>query len=247
MAVSRRLTKADVKMSARAAIRLWITSTAVGSVLIASVLGRLSLISVLVGALVGAAAPVLVVLGRGDGASKRMAESLPEMLELLSRSLRGGADLHTALHDVARGDNEAGRSFGPLLRRVSAGERLGDAMDRWLVQLRDRDALMVRAVIGLGDSSGGSMAPALDRAAMTMRERTALSAEIRALTSQSRASAMVIGISPLAFFATVAIADPKSSQVLFSSVFGRICLVLGVVLDALGLWWMSRLTSADEK
>ncbi len=246
-AVSRRLVMADLHLGAEAAIRLWVTSTVVGAVLVASFLGHLTPISLIFGALIGAVGPVVVVVKRGDGASERLAQSLPEMLELLSRSLRGGADLHTALHDVARSDNEAGRSLGPVLGRVSAGERLGDAIDRWVVQLRHRDARIVRAVVGLGDFSGGSMAPALDRAASTIRERSSLSAEIRALTSQSRASAMVIGISPLAFFAVVAITDPKSSHILFASNIGRLCLGSGIFLDTLGLWWMSRLTSAVDE
>jgi len=145
------------------------------------------------------------------------------------------------------GSNEAGRTLGSVLHRVAAGQRLGEALDRWVVDLGHRDASVVRAVIRLGDSTGGSMATALDRAAATIRERAALRSEVQALTSQSRTSAMVIALSPLGFLAVVAVADPKSSRVLFTTNFGRLSLVSGLLLDGLGLLWMSRLTAEVDR
>jgi len=202
---------------------------------------------VIFGAVVGAAIPVAWVVSRGDRESLQVTESLPEMLELLARSLRGGADLHLALKDLATSGNAAGRSLAPVLRRVEAGGRLGESLDQWVVDLGHRDASVVRAVVRLGDSTGGSMAPAFDRAAATIRERSALRGEIRSLTSQSRASAMVIALSPVGFLVVVAATDPKTSHVLFSTAIGRACLVGGLFLDGLGLLWMSRLTAGVER
>ncbi len=246
-AISDRLVRADLEVGPAVVYRTWMLSTVVGALSGAAISGRLDPVAAFFGGSLGVLVPVILVLARGDRASRRIVQSLPEMLELLARSLRGGADLRTALRDVAGGTNEAGRTLDSVLRRVAAGERLGEAMDRWVVDLGHRDATVVRAVIRLGDSTGGSMATALDRAAATIRERSALRSEIRALTSQSRSSAMVIALSPVAFLAVVAITDPKSSRVLFATNVGRLSLTGGLLLDGLGMLWMSRLTSAVDR
>lgn len=236
--------RADIGLDPRSVRRSWITMAVVGAAGSAMISGFSSLVAVVVGTAVGLAAPMAIGLVRRDRASMRVVASLPEMLELIARSLRGGADLHTALRDVSGGSNEAGRTLGSVLERIDAGERLGEAVDRWVIALGHQDAAIVRAVIRLGDTTGGSMANALNGAAATLRERSALRGEIRALTSQSRASAMVVALSPLAFLVVVAATDPRSSHVLFSTNLGRMCLIGGLILDGVGLFWMHRLTAA---
>jgi len=240
---AQRLRRADLRITPVTAQRVWLLSVAAGAMSGLLVAGRVDVFALALGGLLGGTIPVVAVMARGDRASSLAVESLPEMLELLARSLRGGADLHTALSEVSLGSNEAGHTLRSVLERVSAGQRLGEALDRWVVDLGHRDAAVVRAVIRLGDSTGGSMATAFDRAAATIRERSVLRSEIKALTSQSRTSAMVIALSPIAFLALVAITDPKSSRVLFDTNGGRVSLVSGLVLDGLGMWWMSRLTA----
>lgn len=242
--VHRWIERTDLDLDPPAVRRIWLVSVVVGAGLVALITGFSSSTAVGIGALAGAITPVGIAIARRDRAEARLIASLPEMLELLARSLRGGADIHTALRDVAGGSNEIGRTLDQMLRRIDAGERLGEAMDRWVVELGHEDASVVRAVIRLGDSTGGSMANALDAAAATLRERSALRAEIRALTSQSRASAMVVALSPLAFLIVVAGTDQRSSHVLFSTATGRLCLIGGLFLDGLGVMWMHRLTLA---
>ncbi len=245
--LDRWIRRADIDLEPRSARRAWIAMAVTGAAGSAMISGFSSPEAVVVGTALGLAAPMVIALVRRDRASMRVVASLPEMLELTARSLRGGADLHTALRDVSGGSNEAGRTLGSVLERIDAGERLGEAMDRWVVALGHQDAAIVRAVIRLGDTTGGSMANALNGAAATLRERSALRAEIRALTSQSRASAMVVALSPLAFLVVVAATDPRSSHVLFSTTLGRLCLIGGLVLDGVGLFWMHRLTAAVSR
>jgi len=234
-------------MEPRSAMRLWLTTGVLGVIVMMVVIGATGPVGLALGALAGVVLPVVMVAARGDRESRRIVAALPEMLELLARSLRGGADLHTALRDLADGPNEAGRTLESVLLRVEAGGRLGESFDRWVVDLGHRDASVVRAVIRLGDSTGGSMAPALDRAAATIRERSAIRSEVRALTSQSRASAIVIAVSPLGFLAVVSATDPRTAHVLFATSIGRACLAGGLLLDGLGLLWMSRLTAGVER
>ncbi len=173
--------------------------------------------------------------------------ALPEFVDLVARGLRGGANLHVALAEAAEGEGPASRSIREVLARVAGGERLGEGVDRWAAGLDHPDALMVRAVLRLGESTGGALALPLERAAATLRERAALSDEIRALTAQARASSMVVALAPLGFLGMVTLVDPGSATVLFTTPLGMVCLVVGLGLDAVGIAWMSRIAAAVEQ
>lgn len=120
---------------------------------------------------------------------------------------------------------------------------MATALDDWAASAAHSDADLVVAVLLLSDESGAAVAARLDRAAATLRQRSILAAEVRALTSQARASATVVALAPVAFAAVVAMTDDRFLGLMFGTSIGRISLVVGVLLDAVGVWWMRRLTA----
>jgi len=70
---------------------------------------------------------------------------------------------------------------------------------------------------------------------------------VRALSSQARASAYVIGCAPVVFLAFVGITDPESVGFLVGTSIGWLCLLSGLGLDALGAWWMTRIVARASK
>ena len=126
-------------------------------------------------------------------------------------------------------------------RRLDAGASLRDELDRWASAFPAEEALLVRAVLGLGASTGAALADALDRTAEVIRERRELASELNALTAQSRASALLVAAAPVAFLAVFGLTDPGSLGVLVTSPLGWVCLLAGIGLDGIGFWWMRRL------
>ncbi len=97
------------------------------------------------------------------------------------------------------------------------------------------------AALCLGAETGGAQARAVDGVAATVRERQAVAAELRALSSQARISALVIGLAPIAFGVFAATTDPRTAEFMLHTPAGLILLSAGLVLDALGWLWMQRL------
>jgi tight adherence protein B len=79
---------------------------------------------------------------------------------------------------------------------------------------------------------------ALEGLGESLRARDAAVKEARALSAQARVSAIVVGGAPLAYLAFASAADPASLDLLLTTGAGRACLVAGLVLEALGAWWM---------
>ena len=182
--------------------------------------------------------------GRADADLER---ALPGALEAVARGLRSGASLNQALHEAAA--TTRGR-LGMELRQVTAeaghGAGLVEALDRLASRRPLPGVRLAVAALCLGVETGGAQARAVDGVAVTMRERLAVAAEVQALSSQARVSALVIGIAPLGFGAFAAATDPRHARFLLHTPLGLAFVATGLVLDGLGWLWMQRLSRVDR-
>ena len=174
---------------------------------------------------------------RWKGRSEQ-ADAIPQALELTARALRSGASVVTALDAVAAELPETG--LRAVVSRVRGGLSLADAIDDWVADTPDRRT--AAALLVLGHTSGAAMAASLDRAAASLRQRQALGDEIRALTSQTRTSGMVVAAAPAGFAVIVTFVDTGAMGGLLATPVGLASLVVGLALEGLGLWWMARLS-----
>jgi len=169
---------------------------------------------------------------------------LPDALDRLASSLRGGRSVGPALVELAAGLPDP---LGTELRAVAAslahGAPVTAALATWAASPgTSADVRLVAAALTLGADAGGEVARAVDRIAATLRERRELRAEVQSLATQARASAGVLALAPLAFTGLVATIEPKAVTFLVTSPVGWACLVAGLGLEAVGALWMARIT-----
>ncbi len=191
-----------------------------------------------------AAGPVLLVTARGR-VRRRYLTDLPGLVELLAARLRSGHTVPTALADAAAGPGPVAVDLRGLLARLDHGEPLAAAL-AWWAERRGLDP--VRAVAGalaVAAETGGAAADALDGLARSLRDHLGARAEADAQSAQARLSAVVVGAAPLGYLAFSAAVDPGSVGLLLTTGVGRVCLVLGLGLDALAVWWMRRIVRSE--
>ncbi len=197
-------------------------------------------------AAVVAVAPVALLVARRGQAERDLERALPEVLEDVARILRSGASLPEAI--AGAGDRAASVVAGDLATVASAvrqGIGLVPALEAWAQHRASPAVRLAAAALGLAAEAGGSQARAVDGIAQTLRARTALVGEVRALSSQARLSALVIGVAPVAFTGLTLTADPATASFLLDSSLGWLCLGGGLGLDLAGAWWMQRLSRID--
>ncbi|MEI7592407.1 MAG: type II secretion system F family protein [Actinomycetes bacterium] len=166
------------------------------------------------------------------------------LLESVARSLRAGCSLVQALEACASasGSHRDATDLSGALRSVQAGVSLGDALLTWSSKDGDEARLLAGAALTLGAEIGGASAQSLDSAASGLRDRAALAREVRALTSQARASAFVMVAAPIAFISLGALADERIAHSAFFSPIGLSSMIGGIALDLAGAVWMARMT-----
>ncbi|MGZ4726119.1 MAG: type II secretion system F family protein [Acidimicrobiales bacterium] len=165
------------------------------------------------------------------------------LLETVARSLRSGSSLTRALGEAVAElpPSDAVHDLERALSAVRSGASVVAALERWSVDGRGRARVLAGTALTLGAELGGAPARSLDAAAAGLRDRAALAREVRALSSQARASAAVMVVGPPLFLVLASVADHRLPQVLLGSPMGLGCLVAGIALDAAGAWWMATL------
>jgi len=125
--------------------------------------------------------------------------------------------------------------------RTQLGLPLADALAAWPAE---HDAPGVRAAAGalaVATTVGGRAADAIDGLAASLRDRLDAMAEARSLSAQARLSAVVVGAAPLGYLAFAALVDPGAVTALVSTGVGRVCLAVGLGLEALAALWIRRI------
>jgi tight adherence protein B len=236
------LTEADLPVPPATAWTGWLAALVIGS-LAALAAGGPGLAGVAVVAL--AAGPALVVRTRQGRADAGIEQALPGALEAVARALRSGASLRQAVDEAGANARGGGKALAAELSRAAAeaaqGAGLVSALEAVAVRRPLPGVRLGVAALCLGAETGGAQARAVDGVAATVRERQAVAAELRALSSQARISALVIGLAPIAFGVFAATTDPRTAEFMLHTPAGLILLSAGLVLDALGWLWMQRL------
>jgi len=240
--VARALQQADVALEPEQAAELWVAATA-GAALLAATIAPGLVPAALVVALTGG--PVGLHLARGRRRAV-LAAALPGAVEQVAAELRGGGTVRDGVDHLAGGDGP----LAPELRRVCArtdlGLGLGDALATWPDESAVPDVRAVAGALAVAATIGGRSAAALDGLAASLRDRLAATAEARALSAQARLSAVVVGAAPLVYLLFSALVDPATIATLVGTGYGRVCLVLGLGLEALGALWMRRIVGGDR-
>lgn len=174
------------------------------------------------------------------------AEQLVGTLQLMSGSLRAGFGLLQAIDVVAE---EAPSPTSDEFHRVKVETHLGRDLDEALEALAERvggdDFEWVVEAVRIHREIGGDLADIFDTVAETVRERTKLRRQVKALSAEGRLSAVFLVLLPIVMVILISITNPGYLAELTNSSGGRVAIGIGVALMAVGVGWMRRITQVE--
>jgi tight adherence protein B len=235
--LARALVDADLAVTPEDATRLWVAGTLGVAVVGGSLAPTLGLVGCFA-ALVSAPVALRLAAGRRTAA---LVAALPALLDDVAADLRAGGTVSAALDRAAEGGGRLAPDLVEVRARTALGLGLTESLTRWSSERPHPGFAEVAGALSVAANTGGRSAAALTGLAASLRDRLACVAEARAQSAQARASAVVVGVAPLAYLVFAAVVDPGSVAVLVGTTFGRMCLVVGLLLDAAAALWMRRL------
>ncbi|HAM24306.1 MAG TPA: hypothetical protein DHW34_03195 [Actinobacteria bacterium] len=162
-----------------------------------------------------------------------MLRTVADLLEVWASAVAVGMPVHQGL-------DEAWQVVGIPLRNGS------DNGDRWSV-LADPAVPATRLpqlCWQLHRSAGIAIGPVLHRCAESVRDEITMAEEAMAQAAAPLATARLLAALPIAGPLLGAAVGADVVAVLFGTSIGRACLIVGLGLDLLGLWWMRRIVRA---
>jgi tight adherence protein B len=191
------------------------------------------LLAFFVGAFAGVGLPHFVI---GKMIKRRIAKftsNFPDAIELMVRGLRSGLPITETLGIVA---SELPGPVGIEFRMVSDKMKIGRTMEGALQDTADRlgtpEFQFFVITLAIQRETGGNLAETLSNLADVLRKRAQMKLKIRAMSSESKASAMIVGALPFIVFTLVWMINPGYMSGFFSD---QRLIVAGLG----GLTWMS--------
>jgi len=172
---------------------------------------------------------------------------LPAFLESTMRVLAAGNTLDEALASAAR---EAPEPIKPLFISVSRRVRLGAPLEAVLMetgtihQLRDLKIMALAASINR--KFGGSMRNVLRSLIDGIRMRENAARELRALTAETRFSALVLAIIPVVLMFFIVWRNPEYYTSMWADSSGRVLLAGSICLQVFGMFVIWRMMKSTE-
>lgn len=182
------------------------------------------------------------------GQKRKQDEQLPAALERVAAGIRSGQALPAALLAVAA-DTPAplGQELARRTAGLGQGAGLSGAMEEWAADPEASPSeRLAGTALAIGATTGGEVARALDQVAGSLRQSLQVQAEARALSSQARASALLLAVAPFAFTALVATVEPDVVVFLVTTAPGIACLISGLGLQLAGAKWMARIVGEER-
>ncbi len=163
---------------------------------------------------------------------QEFSDQLPETLDLITASMRGGFSLIQSLANVASDVQEPMRTeLRRVFQEVQLGLSVTQALDNLVQRMESTDLDLVVTAIKIHARVGGNLGQILENISTTMRERAKLRREVRVITSMQRISSYVIGALPFALALIIFTINPTYMMRLFQP--GLIlCIPIGAFISS---------------
>ena len=175
---------------------------------------------------------------------RRMVEQLPQLLDHCVRSLKAGRTLSDAvLHAIESSSDPLKSSISRVSRNVQLGVSLPEAVEDF-AELYERDEFRMFALgLKVNHRYGGNASELLENLILLIRERDQGARKLKAMTGETRITAMVLAVLPLLVGGYFMLTNPSYLTKVWSDPSGQHMLLTAFALQAigcLGLWRMVR-------
>ncbi|BCA57417.1 type II secretion system F family protein [Sphingomonas sp. HMP6] len=203
-------------------------------------------LALLVGVVVGAGVPHMAV---GYFIKRRIAQftaKFPDAIELLVRGLRSGLPITETIGVVgAELDGPVGVEFKAITDKMKIGRSMDAALQETADRLGTPEFQFFVITCAIQRETGGNLAETLANLATVLRMRGQMKLKIKAMSSESKASAYIIGSLPFIVFGMIWMINGSYMQTFFTDQRLMVLGGGGLLWMGLGAFIMSRMINFE--
>ncbi|EDL48726.1 type II secretion system F family protein [Erythrobacter sp. SD-21] len=167
-------------------------------------------LSLALGTFAGAGIPHFVV---GRAIKKRTNQfnvKFADAIELLVRGLRSGLPVTETLNVVSQEiPGPVGEEFKSIVERIKIGRTMEESLQETADRLGIPEFNFFCITLAIQRETGGNLAETLSNLADVLRKRTQMKLKIKAMSSESKASAYIVGSLPFIVFGLIFWINPE--------------------------------------
>jgi tight adherence protein B len=162
------------------------------------------------------------------------------------RGVKSGLPLNDSIRLVAKEAKEPVKSeFQRVLDQQSVGKSMAEAVPILFERVPVPEVYFFIVVITVQQQAGGNLSEALGNLARVLRSRKAMKLKIKAMSSEAKASAGIIGSLPFIVAILVSLTSPTYLLPLVTTTTGELWLGIAAVMLTLGVLVMRKMVAFD--
>ncbi|MEN3976060.1 type II secretion system F family protein [Emcibacter sp. SYSU 3D8] len=217
------------------------------ALLLFAVMLKIPLVLALLAAIaIGIALPSYFVSSAGKKRAKRFLKDLPDAIDLIVRSVKSGLPVSEAIFAISRDlKGPAAVEFTKISDQMRIGIPLDEAFARSVKRIGISDFAFLAISLSITQETGGNLGETLTNLSRLLRLRQQMHLKIHALTSEARASAMIVGSLPFLVVGALTVLNPDYINVLFTDPTGHKVLYFAGGSLGIGFFVMSKIVKFD--
>jgi tight adherence protein B len=198
------------------------------------------------GLLIGAGLPHMVVNFLMGRRIKNFTTNFPDAIELLVRGLKSGMPVSETLSVIAKEiAGPVGEEFKLVVEKIKIGKSMEEALQETADRLGTPEFQFFVITLAIQRETGGNLAETLANLADVLRKRAQMKLKIRAMSSEAKASAYIVGSLPFFVSGMIWMINPKYIEGFFYEPRLMIAGVVGAIWMAIGAFIMAKMVNFE--
>lgn len=173
------------------------------------VLGASPLLAIFVGFLIGFGIPYFYVGTLIKKRQKLFISNFPDAIDLLVRGLRSGLPVSETLGIVSKElRGPVAEEFKMITERMKIGRTMDDALAETALRMNTPEFNFFCITLAIQRETGGNLSETLNNLGGVLRGRAAMALKVKAMSSEGKASAMIVGALPFVVFGLIFYINP---------------------------------------
>ncbi|PCI33369.1 MAG: pilus assembly protein TadB [Alphaproteobacteria bacterium] len=214
---------------------------------VVKVIGGLSFMpALMVGLFSGLFIPHVYVNAVINKRLKNFTTQFPEAIDLIVRGLRAGLPITESIYAVSR-EMKAPISieFGKITDEIRLGKTMDEALWATAKRLDTPDFKFFVISLSVQQETGGNLTETLINLSEILRGRTRLKLKIKAMISEGKASAYIIGSLPFLMCGLLSFMNFEYMSVMFTDPKGQIALMGAAIWMGIGVFILSQMINFE--
>jgi tight adherence protein B len=177
---------------------------------------------------------------------KKFTDNFANAIDLIVRGVKTGMTVSECLSIVGKEmPDPIGIEFRTVTESIQMGITLEESLNRMVARVPTNEVRFFAIVLISQQTTGGNLAETLAKLSGILRDRKKMRDKIRALSSEAKSSAAIIGCMPFAVAGVLSFTAPSYVGILVTSDPGNWCIVVGGMFMTVGILVMRRMINFE--